>query len=159
MMHFRTITGTRRNYLVALPADYCRRQHIRPGHSIILQVRLGDQMVPFPARVVAHARGLKVTIPRPWRVSEGLTSGDPVVLLEAEPGALELQTVAGATEKELHRRGEVVMLMRIAKARAEVEAARDNAFREGYWRRALEDMFSPGRPPITCPPRGSRGRQ
>jgi bifunctional DNA-binding transcriptional regulator/antitoxin component of YhaV-PrlF toxin-antitoxin module len=158
MIRQRKVTGTSGNYLVALPAPACRRDQIRPGSSITLQLQLDDQFTHFPARVLAHARGLHVTIPRPWRLSEGLTAGDPVILVERAPRLFELQIVPGASEKELHRRMEILMRMRIEKARAELESARDNGYAEGYWRRALEDMLSQGRPPITCPPRGRRGR-
>lgn len=120
-MHLRRITGMCRNYLVALPANSCRRQHIGPGSSITLQVRVGPDIARFPARVLAWARSLHVTIPRPWRLSEGLRSGDSVLLLEVEPRVFELQIVEGASEKQLHRRGEVVALMRIKQARAESE--------------------------------------
>jgi len=158
MMYGRKITGTSRNYLVALPARVCRRDQIRPGSSITLQLQLDDQVTQFPARVLAHARGLHVTIPRPWRRTEGLTAGDPVLLLERAPGVFELQIEQGGSEKELHRRMEILMRMRIEKARAEVEAARDNGYAEGYWRRASEDMFRAPMPPRTVPLRGRRGQ-
>ncbi len=159
MLHVRKILKCGRNYHFHLPADWCSLHHIGPGSRITLLARLPGGLARFPTRVVAHARGLHATVPRPWRQSEGLSWGDSVLLLEGELGVLDLQILEGVSEKELTRRGEVVMQMRIAKAQAELQFARDNAFREGYWRRALEDMFSPGRPPITCPPRGSRGRQ
>ncbi len=138
MLHLRKITGSRRNYLVALPAESCRRQHLRPGDAITLQVRVGDHSRRFPARVLAHGRGLSVTIPHPWRLSEGLSAGDPVVLLEGEPGLFELQIVKGATEKELHRRGEVLMRLRIAKVRQESQRREDAKYHEGHWRGRFE---------------------
>lgn len=158
MIHPRKIIGTSGHYLVALPAPSCRRDQIRPGSSITLQLQLDDQPIQLPARVLAWGRGLYITIPRPWRLSEGLTAGDPVILLERAPRVFELQIVPGGSEKELHRRMEIVMRMRIAQARAELLAARDNGYAEGYWRRAIERCMLPGEPPITCPPRGRRGR-
>jgi len=158
MMHVRKITGTSRNYLVALPADSCRRDQIQTGSCITLQLQLADQVTQVPARVLAHARGLHVTIPRPWRLSEGLTAGDPVILVERAPRVFELQIVPGASEKELHRRMEIVMRRRIEHAQADIEFARDNAYADGYWRRAMEECMSPNFPPVTCPPRGRPGR-
>jgi len=158
MIYLRRITGTSGHYLVALPARACRRDQIRPGSSITIHVRPGDHFTQFSTRVLTWARGLYVTIPRPWRLSEGLTVGDPVMLLERAPRLFELQIVEGASEKELHRRMEVLMRMKIEQARADIEFLKDNAYREGYWRRAIEECMSPDQPPITCQPRGKRGR-
>jgi len=130
-MHPRKITGTSRHYLVALPARSCRRDQIRPGTSVSLHVRVGDQFTQFPTRVLTWARGLYVTIPRPWRLSEGLTLGDSVCLTERAPRVFELHIVEGASEKELHRRMEVLMRLRIEAARAEVQAAYQAGVRQG----------------------------
>ncbi len=158
MLHVRKILKCGRNYHFHLPADWCSLHHIGPGSRITLLARLPGGLARFPTRVVAHARGLHATVPRPWRQSEGLSWGDPVLLLEEQLGVLGLQIVEGVSEKELTRRGEVVMLMRIAKARTDCQFELANAYREGYWRRALEECMSPNPPPITCPPRGQRGR-
>lgn len=138
MIHLRRITGNSRNYVIALPAESCRHQDIRPGSFVTLQVVLGDQPARFPTRVLRHGRGLKVTIPRPWRLGEGLTPGDSVVLLEAEPRVFELRILPGGSEKELQRRMEVLMRRRIEQARADLRAAYRAGFHEGYFRRANE---------------------
>jgi len=140
MMYLRKITGTSGHYLVALPAGACRRDQIRPGSSITLHVRVGDQFTHFPARVLTHARGLHLTIPRPWRLSEGLSVGDPVMLLERAPRLFELQIIPGASEKELQRRGEIVMRMKIEQARAELDAARRAGYHEGYALGRMHDL-------------------
>jgi len=131
MMYLRRITGRSRHYLVCLPRRVCKRDGIGPGSVVGIQVRIDDALTEWPARVVAGGRGLHVTIPRAWRISEGLTAGDPVLLLERAPGSFALRIVEGASEKELHRRMEIVMRLRIEKARAEVEAARGAGERHG----------------------------
>ncbi len=131
MLHVRKILKCGRNYHFHLPADWCTLHHIGPGSCITLLARLHAGVARFPTRVVAHARGLHATVPRPWRQSEGLTWGDPILLLELEPSVLDLQIIEGAGEKELTRRGEVLMRMRIAQAHAELNEARQAGYRQG----------------------------
>ncbi|MGD0264292.1 MAG: AbrB/MazE/SpoVT family DNA-binding domain-containing protein [Candidatus Methylomirabilota bacterium] len=153
----RSLIPDGRKRQLQLPAAWCARSGITAGHPVNLLVHTDSQPDRLCLTARRGGRGLRLTVPAWWCRHHGVAPGDSVLLLEREPGLLELQTIEGASEKALHRRSEVVMQMRIAKVQAELQFARDNAFREGYWRRALGDMFSPGRPPITCPPRGSRG--
>jgi len=154
----RSLIPEGRKRQLQLPAAWCARHGITAGSSVNLLLQTDGE--PNRLRLTARrgGRGLRLTVPAWWCRHHGVMPGDSVLLLAREPGLLELQTIEGVSEKELTRRGEIVMRMRIEQARADLDFARENAYREGYWRRAMEDCMSPDFRPITIPARGKRGR-
>ncbi len=158
MLCLRRVLRCGRNYHVRLPATWCRHHAVRSADPIPLSVYLDGGFHPHTARAVAHARGLCVALPRPWRQAEGLTWGDPLFLFEIEPGLLALQRAEGASAKELDRLCQVVAQQRIAAARADVQRAREAGYREGFARGWAQGAFHPAWPPMGTPPRGRRGR-
>lgn len=136
----RSLIRNGRKHQLQLPAAWCARHGITPGSRVHLLVQADAGPIPLRLTARRGGRGLRVTLPAWWCSHHGVVPGDSVLLLEREPGLLQLQTIEGLSEKELHRRQEVLMLMRIAKARAELTAARLAGFHEGYCRGRMEAL-------------------
>jgi hypothetical protein len=127
----RSLIANGRKHQLQLPAGWCARHGITAGNRVRLLVPTDDGPLPLPLIARRAGRGLRVTLPASWCTSEGLLPGDPVLLLEVEPGLLTLQVIEGASEKELRRRGEVVMRMHITREQQESRRREQGRFREG----------------------------
>lgn len=136
----RTLIPDGRKHQIQLPAAWCACSGVTAGHPVhlVLETDTG----PLHLRLIARrgGRGLRVTVPAWWCASRGLLPGDPVLLLEIEPGLLSLQVIEGASEKELHRRAEVVALMHIARERQENDRRERGRYHEGRWRGKLDAL-------------------
>ena len=136
----RSLIPNGRKHQLQLPAAWCTRHGITPGSRVPLLVQTDAGPLPLPLIARRGGRGLRVTLPAWWCTSEGLLPGDPVLLLEVEPGLLTLQVLEGVSEKELRRRGEVVMRMHIARERQESHRREQGRFNEGYCRGRMDAL-------------------